>query len=233
MLPALTMPPSAPAHSSLVHTTSPPPEGLRYPASRSQAPQRCQRVHTYSPIFTCQSYPLLSPTRLSGAFSATQEKQLSPSPSLSTSTSRSKSDSSQKSAQELSTPSPTPSSVSKQWSLSRPDSTSPVPQTCSINPHPLQLHSSLMHRSYRSNSQSPRPEKSATSPVLKCRSPVSDKSPCTLPSRPRELTSPQSFSLPSDDENIKPKVLLVHAYFLIVLCPCRKKTHPCCTMLVK
>ncbi|KAM9195341.1 muscular LMNA-interacting protein isoform 3-T3 [Mergus octosetaceus] len=205
MLPALAMPPSAPAHSSLAHPTSPPPEGLRYPASRSQAPQRCQRVHTYSPIFTCQSYPLLSPTRLSGTFSPTLEKQLSPSPSLSTSTSRSKSDSSQKSAQELSTPSPTPSSVSKQWSLSCPDSTSPVPQTCSINPHPLQLHSSLMHRSYRSNSPSPRPEKSAASPVLKGRSSVSDKSPCILPSRPRELTSPQSFSLPSDHENIKPK----------------------------
>uniref|UniRef100_A0A8B9IKA7 Muscular LMNA interacting protein n=1 Tax=Anser cygnoides TaxID=8845 RepID=A0A8B9IKA7_ANSCY len=204
-LPALAVPPSAPAHYSLAHPTSPPPEGLRYPASRSQGPQRCQRVHTYSPIFTCQSYPLLSPTRLSGTFSPTREKLLSPSPSLSTSTSRSKSDSSQKSAQELSTPSPTSSGVSKQWSLSRPDSTSPVPQTCNINSHPLQLHSSLMHRSYRSNSQSPRPEQSATSPVLKCRSPVSDKSPCTLPSRPRELTSPQSFSLPSDHENIKPK----------------------------
>uniref|UniRef100_A0A8B9E015 Muscular LMNA interacting protein n=1 Tax=Anser cygnoides TaxID=8845 RepID=A0A8B9E015_ANSCY len=181
-LPALAVPPSAPAHYSLAHPTSPPPEGLRYPASRSQGPQR-----------------------LSGTFSPTREKLLSPSPSLSTSTSRSKSDSSQKSAQELSTPSPTSSGVSKQWSLSRPDSTSPVPQTCNINSHPLQLHSSLMHRSYRSNSQSPRPEQSATSPVLKCRSPVSDKSPCTLPSRPRELTSPQSFSLPSDHENIKPK----------------------------
>ncbi|XP_040406819.1 muscular LMNA-interacting protein [Cygnus olor] len=205
MLPALAVPPSAPEHYSLAHPTSPPPEGLRYPASRSQGPQRCQRVHTYSPIFTCQSYPLLSPTRLSCTFSPTREKLLSPSPSLSTSTSRSKSDSSQKSAQELSTPSPTSSGVSKQWSLSRPDSTSPVPQTCNINSHPLQLHSSLTHRSYRSNSQSPRPKQSATSPVLKCRSPVSDKSPCTLPSRPRELTSPQSFSLPSDHENIKPK----------------------------
>ncbi|XP_066850893.1 muscular LMNA-interacting protein isoform X2 [Anser cygnoides] len=211
-LPALAVPPSAPAHYSLAHPTSPPPEGLRYPASRSQGPQRCQRVHTYSPIFTCQSYPLLSPTRLSGTFSPTREKLLSPSPSLSTSTSRSKSDSSQTSAQELSTPSPTSSGVSKQWSLSRPDSTSPVPQTCKINSHPLQLHSSLMHRSYRSNSQSPRPEQSATSPVLKCRSPVSDKSPCTLPSRPRELTSPQSFSLPSDHENIKPKYKIKTSY---------------------
>ncbi|OPJ73453.1 muscular LMNA-interacting protein isoform B [Patagioenas fasciata monilis] len=58
---------------------------------------------------------------------------------------------------------------------------------------------------WQSNSSSPRPEQSATSLVLKCRSPVSDKSPDTLPSRPRELTSPQSFSLPSDRENIKPK----------------------------
>ncbi|KAM6272027.1 muscular LMNA-interacting protein isoform 3-T3 [Spheniscus humboldti] len=197
--------PCAPAPSSLAHPTSPSPEGLQYAASRSRAPQKSQRVHTYSPIFTCQSYPLLSSTSLSGVFSPTLEKHSSPSPSLLHSASRSKSDSSQMSVQEMSASSPTPSSVSKQWSLSRPHSTPLVPQTGNINSHPLQLNSSLVHKNYRSNSSFPRPEQSATSPVLKCRSPVTDKSPGTLPSRPRELTAPQSFSLPPDHENIKPK----------------------------
>ncbi|KAM7118566.1 muscular LMNA-interacting protein [Ciconia maguari] len=197
--------PCAPAPSSLARPTSPSPEGLRYAASRSQAPQKSQRVHTYSPIFTCRSYPLLSSTSLSGIFSPTLEKHSSPSPSLLHSASRPRSDSSQTSVQEMSASSPTPSSVSKQWCLSQPPSTPPVPQTGNINSHPLQLNSSLVHTNYRSNSSSPRPEQSATSLVLKCRSPVSDKSPGTLPSRPRELTSPQSFSLPPAHENIKPK----------------------------
>ncbi|XP_064506402.1 muscular LMNA-interacting protein isoform X5 [Pseudopipra pipra] len=195
------LPPCAPAPSSL----APSPEGLRYAASRSQAPQKSQRVHTYSPIFTRRSYPLLSSTNLSGVFSPTLEKHSSPTPSLSHSSSRSKSDSSQMSVQDMSASSPTPSSVPKRWSLPQPHSTPPVPQTGNINSHPLQFNSSLVHASYRSNSSSPRPEQSATSPVLKCRSPISEKSPGILPSRPRELTSPQSFSLPSDHENIKPK----------------------------
>ncbi|XP_071663082.1 muscular LMNA-interacting protein isoform X2 [Patagioenas fasciata] len=198
-------PPCAPAPSSLAHPTSPSPGGLRDVASRSRAPQKSQRVHTYSPIFTCRSYPLLSSTSLSGIVSTTQEECPPPSPSLLHSASRSRSDSSETSVQDMSTPSPTPSSVLKQWSLSRPHSTPPVPQTGNINSQSLQLNSSLVHTNYRSNSSSPRPEQSATSLVLKCRSPVSDKSPDTLPSRPRELTSPQSFSLPSDRENIKPK----------------------------
>lgn len=219
-------PPCPPALSSLSHPTSPSPEGMHYASSRSQGPQKSQRVHTYSPIFTCRSYPLLSSTSLSGVFSPTLEKHSSPSPSLLHSPSRSKSDSSQTSVQEVSASSPAPSSVSKQCSLSRPHSTPPVPQTGNISSHPLQVSSSSVHTNYRSNSSSPRPEQSATSSVLQCRSPVSDKSPGTLPSRPRELTSPQSFSLPPDHENIKPKVLLVHAYFLIVLCPCRKN-HIC------
>uniref|UniRef100_A0A8C0G5I7 Muscular LMNA interacting protein n=1 Tax=Bubo bubo TaxID=30461 RepID=A0A8C0G5I7_BUBBB len=209
-LQSMLPPPCAPAPSSL------------YAASRSRAPQQSQRVHTYSPIFTCQSYPLLSSTSLSGVFSSTLEKHSTPSPSLLHSASRSKSGSSQTSVQEMNASFPTLSSVSKQWCLSRPHSTPPVPQTGNINSYPLQLNSSLVHTNYRSNSSSPRPEQYATPPVLTYRSPVSDKSPGTLPSRPRELTSPQSFSLPPDHENIKPKVLLVHAYFLIVLCPYRK-----------
>uniref|UniRef100_A0A8D0ESX0 Muscular LMNA interacting protein n=1 Tax=Strix occidentalis caurina TaxID=311401 RepID=A0A8D0ESX0_STROC len=192
-LQSMLPPPCAPAPSSL------------YAASRSRAPQQSQRVHTYSPIFTCQSYPLFSSTSLSGVFSSTLEKHSTPSPSLLRSASRSKSDSSQTSVQEMSASFPTPSSVSKQWSLSWPHSTPPVPQTGNINSYPLQLNSSLVHTNYRSNSSSPRPEQYATPPVLTCRSPVSDKSPGTLPSRPRELTSPQSFSLPPDHENIKPK----------------------------
>ncbi|XP_074437702.1 muscular LMNA-interacting protein isoform X12 [Larus michahellis] len=196
-------PPCPPALSSLAHPTSPSPKGLRSAASRSRAPQKSQRVHTYSPIFTCRSYPLLSSASLSGVFSPTLEKQSSPSPSLLHSASRSKSDLSQ----EMSASSPTPSSASKQCSLSRPHSTPPVPRTGNVNSHPPQVNSSLVHRNYRSNSASPRPDQSATSPVLKCTSPVPDKSPGTLPSRPRELTSPQSFSLPPDHENIKPKAL--------------------------
>ncbi|XP_041872971.1 muscular LMNA-interacting protein isoform X1 [Corvus kubaryi] len=198
-------PPCAPAPSSLAFPTSPSPEGPRYSASRSQGPQKSHRVHTYSPIFTCRSYPLLSSTNLSGALSPTLEKHSSPSPSLLHSPSRSKSDSSQTSVQEISASSPTPSSISEQWSLPQRHSTPLVPQTSSINSHPLQFNSSLVQANFRSNSSSPRPEHSATSSVLKCRSPISDKSPGTQPSRPRELTSPQSFSLPPDHENIKPK----------------------------
>lgn len=212
----------APAPSSFAYPTSPSPEGLGYSASRSQAPQQSQRVRTYSPIFTCRSYPLLSSASVSDALSPPLEKHSSPSPSLLHSPPRSKSDSPQTSIQ-ISASSPTPSSISKQWSLPRPHSTPLVPQTGNINSHPLQLNSSLVQANFRSNFSPPRPENSATSSVLKCRSPISDKSPGTLPSRPRELTSPQSFSLHPDHENIKPKVLLVHAYFIIVLCPCSKK----------
>ncbi|XP_074943085.1 muscular LMNA-interacting protein isoform X1 [Phalacrocorax aristotelis] len=201
-----TLPPlHAPTPFSLSHPTSPSPEGLQYAASRSWVPQKSQRVHTYSPIFTCRSYPLLSSTSLSSVFSPTLENHSSPSPSLLHSASSSKSDSSQTSVQEMSVSSPTPSSVSKQWYHSQPYFTLPVPQTGNINSHPLQLNSSWVHTNYRSNSSSPRPEQSATSLVVKCRSPVSDKPPGTLPSRSRELTSPQSFSLSPDHENIKPK----------------------------
>uniref|UniRef100_H0ZRI6 Muscular LMNA interacting protein n=1 Tax=Taeniopygia guttata TaxID=59729 RepID=H0ZRI6_TAEGU len=194
-------PPCAPTPSSFAYPTSPSPEGLGYSASSSRAPQKSQRVHTYSPIFTCRSYPLLASTSPSGALSPPPEKHSFPSPSLLHSPSRPRSDSSQTSVQEISASSPTPSSISKQWSLPRPHSTPLVPQTGNINSHPLQFSSSLVQANFRSNS-SLRPENSATSSVLKCRSPISDKS---LPSRPRELTSPQSFSLPPDHENIKPK----------------------------
>ncbi|XP_023778249.1 muscular LMNA-interacting protein isoform X3 [Cyanistes caeruleus] len=211
-LPSSLPPPCVPAPSSSAYPTSPSPEGLEYSASRSRAPQKSQRVHTYSPIFTCQSYPLLSSTSLSGALSPTIKKLSSPSPSLLHSPSRSKSVSPQTSVQEISTSSPTPSSISKQWSLPRPHSTPLVPQTGNTNSHPLQFNSSLVQANFRSNSSSPRPEHSATSSVLKCRSPISDKSPGTLPSRPRELTSSQSFSLPPDHENIKPKYKIKTSY---------------------
>uniref|UniRef100_A0A8C5JHF2 Muscular LMNA interacting protein n=1 Tax=Junco hyemalis TaxID=40217 RepID=A0A8C5JHF2_JUNHY len=198
-------PPSAPAPSSIAYPTSPSPEGLGCSASRSRAPQKSQRVHTYSPIFTCRSYPLLASTCPSGALSPPSERHSSPSPSILHSPSRSRSDSSHTSVHEISASSPTPSGISKQWPLPRPHSTPLVPQTGSINSHPLLLNSSLVQANFRSNSSSPRPEHSATSSVLKCRSPISDKAPGTLPSRPRELTSPQSFSLPPGHENFKPK----------------------------
>ncbi|XP_054135029.1 muscular LMNA-interacting protein [Melozone crissalis] len=198
-------PPSAPAPSSIAYPTSPSPEGLGCSASRSRAPQESQRVHTYSPIFTCRSYPLLASTCPSGALSPPSERQSSPSPCFLHSPSRSGSDSPQTSVHEISASSPTPSGISKQWPLPRPHCTPLVPQTGSINSHPLLLNSSLVQANFRSNSSSPRPEHSATSSVLKCRSPISDKAPGTLPSRPRELTSPQSFSLPPGHENFKPK----------------------------
>uniref|UniRef100_A0A8C9NB49 Muscular LMNA interacting protein n=1 Tax=Serinus canaria TaxID=9135 RepID=A0A8C9NB49_SERCA len=166
---------------------------------------RRSRVHTYSPIFTCRSYPLLASPSPSGALSPPPEKHSSPSPSFLHSPSRSRSDSSQTSVQEISASSPTSSRISKQWSLPRPHSTPLAPRTGNINSHSLQLNSSLVQENFRSNSSSPRSEHSATSSVIKCRSPISDKSPGTLPSRLRELTSPQSFSLPPDHENIKPK----------------------------
>uniref|UniRef100_A0A8C9N7F4 Muscular LMNA interacting protein n=1 Tax=Serinus canaria TaxID=9135 RepID=A0A8C9N7F4_SERCA len=177
-------PPCAPAPSSFACPTSPFPEGLGYSASQSRAPQKSQRV---------------------GALSPPPEKHSSPSPSFLHSPSRSRSDSSQTSVQEISASSPTSSRISKQWSLPRPHSTPLAPRTGNINSHSLQLNSSLVQENFRSNSSSPRSEHSATSSVIKCRSPISDKSPGTLPSRLRELTSPQSFSLPPDHENIKPK----------------------------
>uniref|UniRef100_A0A8D2NJ86 Muscular LMNA interacting protein n=1 Tax=Zonotrichia albicollis TaxID=44394 RepID=A0A8D2NJ86_ZONAL len=203
--PSSLRPPSAPAPSSIAYPTSPSPEGLGCSASRSRAPQQSQTVHTYSPIFTCRSYPLLASTCPSGALSPPSERHSSPSPSFLHSPSRSRSDSSQTSVHEISASSPTPSGISKQWPLPRPHSTPLVPQTGSINSHPLLLNSSLVQANFRSNNSSPRPEHSATSSVLKCRSPISDKAPGTLPSRPRELTSPQSFSLPPGHENFKPK----------------------------
>ncbi|XP_037989875.1 muscular LMNA-interacting protein isoform X2 [Motacilla alba alba] len=205
-------PPCAPAPSSFAYPTSPSPEGLGYSASRSRGPQQSQRVHTYSPIFTCRSYPLLASTSPSGALSPPPEKHSSPSPSFLHSPSRPRSDSSQTPVQEISASCPTPSSISKQWSPPRPHSIPLVPLTGSINSHPLQLNSSVVQANFRSNSSSPRPEHSATSSALKCRSPISDKSSGTLPSRPRELTSPQSFSLPPDHENIKPKYKIKTSY---------------------
>ncbi|XP_054036149.1 muscular LMNA-interacting protein [Dryobates pubescens] len=195
--------PCGTALSSFARPTSPSPEVLQYAASRSWAPQKSQRVHTYSPIFTCRSYPLLSSTRCRGDFPPAPEKHSSPSQSLLHPDSRSKSDLSQASTQEMSASSPYPSSASKPWSLSQPHSTPPVPRTGNINSY--QLNSSLVDINYRSNSSTPRPEQYSTSPMLKCRSPVSDKSSSTLPSRPRDLTSPQPFPLPSHHENIKPK----------------------------
>ncbi|KAM7062114.1 muscular LMNA-interacting protein isoform 3-T3 [Acridotheres tristis] len=200
-------PPCASAPSSFAYSTSPSPEGLGYSASRSQAPQKSQRVSTYSPIFTCRSYPLLSSTSVSDALSPPLEKHSSPSPSLLHSPSKSKSDSPQTFVHDISASSPTPSSISKQWCLPRPHSTPLVPQTGNIYSHPLRFNSPLVQENFRFNSSPPRSENSATSSVLKCRSPISDESPGTLPSRPRELTSPQSFSLPPDHENIKPKAL--------------------------
>lgn len=227
---SMPRPSCVPVLSSLTHSNSHSPEGLGCAASRPQAPQKSQRVHTFSPIFTCRSYPFLSSTNLSGIFSPTPEKHSPPSPSLLHSASRAKADSSQTSVQEMSASFLTPSGDSKQWSLSWPHSTPSVPQTGDTNSHPRQLNPSMVHINYRSTSSSGRPEQSTTSSVLKCRSSVPDMSPGTLPSRPRELTSPQSFSLPPDHENTKPKVPLMHAYFLVVL---QEKSHPFCIMLVK
>uniref|UniRef100_A0A7M4FXM3 Muscular LMNA interacting protein n=1 Tax=Crocodylus porosus TaxID=8502 RepID=A0A7M4FXM3_CROPO len=222
-LPTYSMPSCVPRHSSL-NPESSSTKQMHYPISKSQIPEKSRRVHTYSPTLICKSHPLSSPSNQRGTFPPSFERCSSPSPNPLNSTYKSKASSAQRFAQEFGDASPALSNASMQLSSSRPNSTSPVPSACYSHPRSSKLSSSSLHPSYRVYSSPLRPEQSATPSVAQCRSPVSDWSPCPLLSRSRELTSPQTFSLSSDHENTKAKVLILHAYFLMFLCLQRKMT---------
>ncbi|XP_075779730.1 muscular LMNA-interacting protein isoform X3 [Pelodiscus sinensis] len=199
-----SIPPAVPKHSSSLNPAFSLTKPLPYPVRKSQGPEKSRRVHTYSPTFTCKSYPVSSPANERGTFSPTLEKCFSSSPNL-THTACTKAGSSQLSAQELNPISPTPSNVSTHWSSSPANSTLPVHAPYNIHSHSPQLTSSSLPPRSRVYSSAARPGEMPTISVAPCRSPVPGQSPCTPLSRSRELISPKTFSLPLDHENLKPK----------------------------
>ncbi|XP_074982568.1 muscular LMNA-interacting protein isoform X6 [Caretta caretta] len=200
-----SVPPPVPRHSSSLHPALSPTKPLPYPVHKPQRPEKSRRVHTYSPTFTCKSYPLSSPANEKGIVSPILEKCSSSSPNLMHPTYKSKAGSSQMSAQELNPVSPTPSNVSTHWSSSPATSTSPICPPYNIHSHSPQLNSSSLHPKHRVYSSAARPKQLPTISVTPCRSPVPGQSPCTPLSRSRELSSPKSFSRPPDHESLKPK----------------------------
>nr|XP_048701224.1 muscular LMNA-interacting protein isoform X2 [Caretta caretta] len=202
-----SVPPPVPRHSSSLHPALSPTKPLPYPVHKPQRPEKSRRVHTYSPTFTCKSYPLSSPANEKGIVSPILEKCSSSSPNLMHPTYKSKAGSSQMSAQELNPVSPTPSNVSTHWSSSPATSTSPICPPYNIHSHSPQLNSSSLHPKHRVYSSAARPKQLPTISVTPCRSPVPGQSPCTPLSRSRELSSPKSFSRPPDHESLKPKAL--------------------------
>ncbi|CAM4641605.1 muscular LMNA-interacting protein [Lepidochelys kempii] len=200
-----SVPPPVPRHSSSLHPALSPTKPLPYPVHKPQRPEKSRRVHTYSPTFTCKSYPLSSPANEKGIVSPILEKCSSSSPNLMHPTYKSKAGSSQISAQELNPVSPTPSNVSTHWSSSPATSTSPICPPYNIHSHSPQLNSSSLHPKHRVYSSAARPKQLPTISVTPCRSPVPGQSPCTPLSRSRELSSPKSFSRPPDHESLKPK----------------------------
>ncbi|XP_030411482.1 muscular LMNA-interacting protein isoform X3 [Gopherus evgoodei] len=197
--------PPVPKHSSSLNPAISPTKLLPYPVHKTQRPEKSRRVHTYSPTFTCKSYPLSSPANEKGTFSPILEKCFSSSPNLLHPTYKSKAGSSQLSAQELNPVSPTPSNVSTHWSSSPPNSTSPIWPLYNVHSHSPQLNSSSLHPKHRVYSSAARPKQLPTISVPPCRSPVPGQSPCTPLSRSRELSSPKCFSRPPDHESLKPK----------------------------
>ncbi|KAH1173023.1 muscular LMNA-interacting protein [Mauremys mutica] len=197
--------PPVPRHSSSLNPAISPTKLLPYPVHKTQRPENSRRVHTYSPTFTCKSYPLSSPANEKGTFSPILEKCSSSSPNLLHPTYKSKADSSQLSAQELNPVSPTPSNVSTHWSASPANSTSPICPPYNIHSHSPQVNSSLLHPKHRVYSSAARPKQLPTISVTPCRSPVPGQSPGTPLSRSRELSSPKSLSRPPDHESLKPK----------------------------
>ncbi|XP_067421573.1 muscular LMNA-interacting protein isoform X2 [Emydura macquarii macquarii] len=202
-----SIPSPAPRHSSSLNPVLSPTKRLPYSVHKPHGPEKSRRVHTYSPTFTCKSYPLSSPSNQRGTFSPTLEKCSSSSPNILYSAYKSKTGLSQPSAQELNRVSPTPSNVSTLWSSSPANSPLPLPPLYNIHSHSPQLNSSSVHPKYRVYSSDARPKQLPTISVTPCRSPVPGQSPCTLLSRSRELSSPKSFSLPPAQENLKPKAL--------------------------
>ncbi|XP_034622198.1 muscular LMNA-interacting protein isoform X1 [Trachemys scripta elegans] len=200
-----SMPPPVPRHSSSLNPALSPTKLLPYPVHKPQRPEKSRRVHTYSPTFTCKSYPLSSPANEKGTFSPILEKCSSSSPNLLHPTYKSKAGSSPLSAQELNPVSPTPSNVSTHWSSSSANSTSPICPSYNIHSHSPQLNSASLHPKHSLYSSAARPTQFPTISVTPCRSPVPGQSPCTPLSRSRELRSPKSFSQPPDHESLKPK----------------------------
>ncbi|XP_061478954.1 muscular LMNA-interacting protein isoform X4 [Rhineura floridana] len=182
-LPTFALPPHAPrkaAHS---------------PTHRTRGPERSKKVHTYSSTFTAKSYPVSPPaSNQRDTVSRTSEKG-SLSPTFMYSSYRSNERSPQGIAKSLDAYSPPPS---PHWPVSHTDSLSPTPPGCNIKSPSAQTNSSSVHSSFRACPPSSRPR---TPTVTQDRSPTRVRSPCSLLSRSRELTSPLSFSLPSDSEN--------------------------------
>ncbi|XP_032621131.1 muscular LMNA-interacting protein isoform X1 [Chelonoidis abingdonii] len=197
--------PPVPRHSSSLNPAISPTKLLPYPVHKTQRPEKSRRVHTYSPTFTCKSYPLSSPANEKGTFSPILEKCSSSSANLLHPTYKSKAGSSQLSAQELNPVSSTPSNVPTHWSSSPANSTSPICPPYNIHSHSPQLNSSSLHPKHRVYCSAARPKQLPSISVTPCRSPVPDQSPCTPLSRSRELSSPKSFSRPPDRESLKPK----------------------------
>ncbi|XP_074847246.1 muscular LMNA-interacting protein isoform X5 [Carettochelys insculpta] len=200
-----SIPPAVPRHSS-----SPNPEfsltkPLPYPVRKPQGPEKSKRVHTYSPTFTCKSYPLSSPANKRGTFSPTLEKYSSSSPNLLDPTHKSKASSSQLSAQEQNLVSSTPSNVSTHWCSSPANSTLPTHPAYNIHSHSPQFNSSSLHPKYRVCSSAARPAEFPTILVEPRSSPVPGQSPHTPLSSSRQLSSPKSSSQPPQCENLKLK----------------------------
>uniref|UniRef100_A0A8C3RP96 Muscular LMNA interacting protein n=1 Tax=Chelydra serpentina TaxID=8475 RepID=A0A8C3RP96_CHESE len=200
-----SMPPPVPRHSSSLNPALSPTKPLPYPVHKPQRPEKSRRVHTYSPTFTCKSYPLSSPANEKGTFSPILEKCSSSSPNLLHPTYKSKAGSFQQSAQELNPVSPTPSNISTYWSSSPANSTSPILPPYNIHSHSAQLNSSSLHPKHRVYSSAVRPKQLPIISLTPRRSPVPGQSSCTPLSRSRELSSPKSFSRPPDHESLKPK----------------------------
>ncbi|XP_066468509.1 muscular LMNA-interacting protein [Tiliqua scincoides] len=187
-----SLPPHVPRHPSSS-------KGAHSPAHRTQGPEKSKRVHTYSPTFTAKSYPLSPATNQRDALSPTLEKYPSRRPIFMYPSSKSKEYLSQVPVKDSNARSPVPSSY---WPFSHTGSTSPSPPDYNIKSPSPETNPNSVHSSYRA---CPAPARPRTPTVTQPRSPPMARSPCSLLSRSRELTSPLSFSLPSDSENKAPQ----------------------------
>ncbi|XP_053142387.1 muscular LMNA-interacting protein isoform X3 [Hemicordylus capensis] len=195
-LPSFSLPPHAPRNASSLITS----KGVCSPAHRTRGPEKSKRVHSYSPTFTATSFPVSSPApNQRNTRSPTSEKGSSLSPALKHPTSKSRERLPKVSVKNSNTHSPAPSA---HWPFSHTDATSPSRPNYNVKPLSTQINSSSVHSSYRACPASSRPR---TPTVTQPRSPPMAHSPCSLLSRSRELTSPLSFSLPSDPDNKTPK----------------------------
>ncbi|XP_048353032.1 muscular LMNA-interacting protein isoform X2 [Sphaerodactylus townsendi] len=182
-----SLPPHVPRNTSQITS-----KGAHSPAHRNRGPEKSKKVHTYSPTFTTKSYPVSTPANSQqGMFSTPSEKH---SPlSLNFLQPSCKSKLPQVSAKNLKSHSPVPS---PHWPLSLKDSTSSISTDDSVSTPSIQINSSSIHASYRACPSFSRPR----APLMQSRSPTRVRSPCSLLSSSRELTSP----LPSDSKVTQP-----------------------------